>query len=280
MKKLKIFDFDDTLAKSETPVIIRKADGTSTTLTPAEFATYEMKPGDTLDFTYFNKIIKNATPIKKNVMLLKKFLQNPGKYKVTILTARALGFPIRRWLKSVVGEDVYVVGVAGSNPKLKADYIEKEIQKGYKDIFFIDDSQKNVDAINNLKNIYPEVNIDAVLAETYDIYESDILESIFDSEVITEAEYRGRKVKLGKPFRTPGGSRKFAVYVKNKKGNIVKVGFGDPGMRVRNASKGRAKSFRARHKCDQKKDRTSAGYWSCNVSRYRKQLGLSSKRPW
>lgn len=97
---------------------------------------------------------------------------------------------------------------------------------------------------------------------------------------LNEAEYRGRKVKLGSPFRTPGGPKKFAVYVKNKKGNVVKVTFGDPNLRVRNNNPAARKSFRARHKCDQKKDRTTAGYWSCNVSRYRKQLGIKSSSPW
>jgi hypothetical protein len=97
---------------------------------------------------------------------------------------------------------------------------------------------------------------------------------------LNEAEYRGRKVKLGSPFRTPGGPKKFAVYVKNKKGNVIKVTFGDPNLRVRNNNPGARKSFRARHKCDQKKDRTTAGYWSCNVSRYRKQLGIKSSSPW
>ena len=99
-------------------------------------------------------------------------------------------------------------------------------------------------------------------------------------EEINEAEYRGRKVDLGKPFRTPGGPKKFAVYVKSPKGNVKKVTFGDPGLRVRNKNKKAAKSFRARHKCDQKKDRTTAGYWSCNVGRYAKQLGLSSSNSW
>jgi len=97
---------------------------------------------------------------------------------------------------------------------------------------------------------------------------------------INEAEYRGRKVKLGKPFRTSGGPKKFSVYVKNKSGNIVKVNFGDPNLKIKNADPERAKSFRARHKCDQKKDRTTPGYWSCNVARYRKALGLTSSRTW
>ena len=99
-------------------------------------------------------------------------------------------------------------------------------------------------------------------------------------EIISEAEHRGKKVKLGSPFRTPGGPKKFAVYVKTPKGTVKKVTFGDPNLRIKNASKGRAKSFRARHKCDQKKDRTTAGYWSCNVARYRKKLGLKSSRTW
>lgn len=109
----------------------------------------------------------------------------------------------------------------------------------------------------------------------------DHFEIEFDeAHSLNEAEHRGRKVKLNKPFRTPGGPKKFAVYVKSKGGNIKKVTFGDPNMRVRNRSKARAKSFTARHKCSQKKDRTTAGYWSCNVSRYRKALGLSSSRTW
>ena len=101
-----------------------------------------------------------------------------------------------------------------------------------------------------------------------------------DDELLQEAEHRGKNVNLNSPFRTPGGPKKFAVYVKTPGGNIKKVTFGDPNMRVRNRSKSRAKSFTARHKCSQKKDRTTAGYWSCNVGRYAKKLGLSSKRTW
>ena len=99
-------------------------------------------------------------------------------------------------------------------------------------------------------------------------------------ETISEAVHRGKKVNLGSPFRTPGGPKKFAVYVKTPGGGVKKVTFGDPNLRVKNANKGRAKSFRARHNCDQKKDRTTAGYWSCNVGRYAKKLGLKSSRNW
>ena len=100
------------------------------------------------------------------------------------------------------------------------------------------------------------------------------------TEQLNEAKHRGKDVKLNSPFRTPGGSKKFAVYVKTPRGTIKKVTFGDPNLRVRNANKKAAKSFRARHKCDQKKDRPTAGYWSCNVGRYGKSLGIVSKNKW
>ena len=109
--------------------------------------------------------------------------------------------------------------------------------------------------------------------------DAPVLESD-DFDFLNEAEHRGKKVNLGRPFRTPGGPKKFAVYVKTPGGGVKKVTFGDPNLKVRNKNKGAAKSFRARHKCDQKKDRTTAGYWSCNVGRYSKQLGLKSSNSW
>ena len=186
MKQLKIFDFDETLARSETPVIIKKPDGSSITLTPGQFATYKMQPDDELDFTYFNKMITKATPIKHNVELLKTYLANPGKYKVTILTARRLAFPISYWLKKLTGRDVYVVGVAGSDPMLKSNYIEKEIKKGYTDIFFIDDSLPNVQAIKDLSKKYPNVNIEAIVAEN--INERYLRQIIATIESVDEIE--------------------------------------------------------------------------------------------
>jgi len=80
--------------------------------------------------------------------------------------------------------------------------------------------------------------------------------------IFQEAEYQGRKVKLGKPMQ--GDVKKFKVYVKDPKtGNVKKVNFGQKGMVIKKDNPGARKSFRARHKCDQKKDRTTAGYWSC-----------------
>ena len=108
--------------------------------------------------------------------------------------------------------------------------------------------------------------------ESFDYNGFDILKASVD--YIPEAEYRGKKVQLNKPKR--GGSKKFYVYVKSKKGNVKKVSFGDTGLSVKLKQRGARASFAARHKCAQKKDKTKAGYWSCNIGRYWKSLGGGS----
>ena len=144
--------------------------------------------------------------------------------------------------------------------------------------------------INEVRSLYEndaiELNDDDV-----DIVESDLgFRAIYEGQEVfldapieleeddylNEVKHRGRTVHLNRPFRTPGGPKKFAVYVRGKSGNIKKVTFGDPKMRIRASSKARRKSFRARHKCSQKKDRTTAGYWSCRSHRI-KSLGTKSK---
>jgi hypothetical protein len=80
---------------------------------------------------------------------------------------------------------------------------------------------------------------------------------------LNEAEYKGKEVTLGKPSH--GDVKKFKVYVKNSKGNVIKVNFGDPNMEIKRDNPERRKSFRARHKCSEKKDRTKPGYWSCKM---------------
>jgi len=143
-------------------------------------------------------------------------------------------------------------------------FYEGKIQLNDEDIWLVEsDLGKKVLLENG-----DEVWLDAPM------YEEEVEELLF------EAKHHGKNVKLNSPFRTPGGPKKFAVYVKTPKGTIKKVTFGDPNLRVRNQNKARAKSFRARHNCDQKKDRTMAGYWSCNVARYAKKLGLKSSRSW
>ena len=162
-KVLRVFDFDDTLAKSVSYIYVKHKDGTESKLDPAQYAKYEEKPGDEYDFRDFNRMLNKPQVIKKNLKLLQRMLTNREK-KVTILTARKLAFPVRYWVKKEFGRDVYVVGLANNDPKAKADWVEKHIKKGYTDIAFMDDSIKNVRAVGNLQKKYPDVRIKSVLA--------------------------------------------------------------------------------------------------------------------
>ena len=110
-----------------------------------------------------------------------------------------------------------------------------------------------------------EVSTDEELDE--ETYEGDDFHHAYDvmwfneDDALDEAEYRGRKVPLGKPMR--GDVKKFKVYVRKPTGNIVKVNFGDPNMRIKKSNPARRRSFRARHNCANPGPRTKARYWSC-----------------
>jgi hypothetical protein len=91
----------------------------------------------------------------------------------------------------------------------------------------------------------------------------DGLADYYKSEKTVTASDKNKGKKLNKPFRTPGGPKKFSVYVKNDKGNIIKVNFGDPGLSIKRSDPGRRKNFRARHNCDNPGPKTKARYWSC-----------------
>ncbi len=89
---------------------------------------------------------------------------------------------------------------------------------------------------------------------------------VYDEDGIAlGAEYQGRKVTLNKPFLTPKGPKKRSVYVKNEKGNVVKVNFGDPNMKIKKSDPARRKSFRARHNCSNPGPKWKARYWSCKA---------------
>ena len=140
-------------------------------------------------------------------------------------------------------------------------------------------SESHIELLKESRDLYLNGNlyVDRVTASLFEmtdlgligIYEGetvplDLPLEIF--ETINEAEYHGKKVRLGYPKR--GGSKKFYVYVKNKAGNIIKVQFGIPGMRAKVSDPERRRSFAARHQCHKKKDRTKPGYWACRANRY------------
>ena len=90
----------------------------------------------------------------------------------------------------------------------------------------------------------------------------------FTDQIIADKENK----TLNKPFRTPKGPKKFSVYVKNEKGNIVKVNFGDPNMEIKRDDPARRKSFRARHNCENPGPKWKARYWSCRQWRAGKKV--------
>lgn len=96
--------------------------------------------------------------------------------------------------------------------------------------------------------------------------EEAMLSIIASTETVSAAKYQGKTVSLNKPFRTPGGPRKFAVYVQNPAGKVVIVRFGDPNMEIKRDDPNRRKNFRSRHQCDTNPGpKTKARYWSCRM---------------
>ena len=122
----------------------------------------------------------------------------------------------------------------------------------------------------------------------FDVFEGEVVpldspilieDDEYNVSSINEAEYKGKKVDLNKPHRIGGGKKKFRVYTKNDKGNVVKVEFGQPGVKIAKSAAAR-KSFLARHHCDSPGPKWKANYWACNIGRYKKQLGLKFPGRW
>jgi hypothetical protein len=131
-----------------------------------------------------------------------------------------------------------------------------------------DDFVEDLELVYNkqgLKDYVVEVSNNDPMEETYngdDFFEAYGDMWFSEDETLDEAEYQGRKVKLGKPMQ--GDVKKFKVYVRDPKTkNIKKVNFGDPNMRIKKSNPARRRSFRARHNCASPGPRTKARYWSC-----------------
>ena len=113
----------------------------------------------------------------------------------------------------------------------------------------------------NATEDFDNVN-EITLEDNEDFHEYFGYPGYVDEDGVWEAEYQGRKVKLGKPMQ--GDVKKFKVYVKDPKTkNVKKVNFGDPNMKIKKSNPARRRSFRARHNCDNPGPRTKARYWSC-----------------
>ena len=162
--KLRVFDFDDTLVKTDATVKLTRPDGTKEELTPGEFSQHELDPNNKYDFSDFNKVI-NPTEVKQVTDILRNVTSAAGRREIIILTARdpESQDAIEEWLQGI-GIDIKkidVVGLANPDPMAKANWIENKIVDGATDILFLDDSGKNVAAVKALEKEYPGVKIDA-----------------------------------------------------------------------------------------------------------------------
>jgi hypothetical protein len=166
--KLRVFDFDDTIAKSDSNIHITTDTGEKITMDPGEYATHKMNPNYEYDFSEFDEVINpreivQITNVIRNVLNAEE--REPEGREIAILTARdpAAEEPIKNYLESI-GLDTSKITfelLATSVPQAKADWIAKRIDNGAVDVLFFDDSGKNVDAVQALSDQYPDVKIKA-----------------------------------------------------------------------------------------------------------------------
>lgn len=155
--KLRVFDFDDTLVQTNSHIFITNKSGKKSKLTPGEYAVYEPKKGDDFDFSDFDKVnqpqeIKGVTRLLKNIV-------RAGGSEIVILTARGAYKPVKDYLEDIGLNNIFVVALADANPQKKADWIEDKIKGGVTDVFFIDDSHKNISAVKALSKKYPKISL-------------------------------------------------------------------------------------------------------------------------
>ncbi len=168
--------------------------------------------------------------------------------------------------EDVEGEETEDWDISVAKPGLWENIRKKKEREGkkYKPAKKGDKDRPDPDAWKKAQSSFKYENPKTGELYTYDRvgnYKKDGQSLVYKGEA---AEYQGKKVKLGKPFLTPKGPKKRSVYVKNDKGNVVKVNFGDPNMKIKKSDPARRKSFRARHGCDTNPGpRWKAKYWSC-----------------
>ena len=163
--KLRVFDFDDTIAKSDSNIHITTDTGENITMTPGEYATHKINPDYEYDFSEFDEVI-NPREIKQITNIIRNAL-NAGTegQEIAILTARApeAEASIRDYLEGS-GLDTSKITfelLGDSDPHAKSSWIHDRIRTGATDVLFFDDSGKNVEAVEELRDVFPDIKIRA-----------------------------------------------------------------------------------------------------------------------
>lgn len=150
-KKLRVFDLDDTLVKTNSRVHVTKASGKVLHLTPAEYAVYEKEVGDQFDYSDFYGLV-DPKAIGWTTKILKRVINKHGTDAAVILTARASDAPAKEFFRINDIPEIPVVALGDSDPEMKAQWIKMVAMKfGYKEIEFFDDSPKNIAAVQRIK---------------------------------------------------------------------------------------------------------------------------------
>ena len=149
--------------------------------------------------------------------------------------------------------NMFLKMVRGGKVKKSYRAADQDVAKGSEEYYLENEGEAFIDFANIEFDI---AHLDLVKAGANEWEQDDSTEDL----EYTEAE----KKTLNKPFRLKDGKKKYGVYVKNPKtGNVIMVKFGDPNMEIKRDDPARRRSFRARHKCDTAKDKTTPRYWSC-----------------
>tara|TARA_B100000497_G_C7576389_1_gene347112 strand:- start:409 stop:966 length:558 start_codon:yes stop_codon:yes gene_type:complete len=152
-KKLRVFDFDDTLVFTNSFIYVKSIDGKEKKLTPGEYALYNEKPGEEYDFRDFYSV-QEPKELKRMTTVLKRVIDKNRGQGVFILTARpqAVDKHIHRYLKDIgINNKIPITGLENNDPKAKSKWVEDKIDnEGYDDVYFADDSIKNVNAMKSM----------------------------------------------------------------------------------------------------------------------------------
>lgn len=151
-KKLRVFDFDDTLVKTKSFIYVKNSKtGREFRLTPGEYVVYTPKPDDVFDYQDFTQI-KDPTELIKMTNVLRRIVKASQGDGVYILTARSAFKPIKQYLRDIgFSQYIHIVALGSSDPKDKADWIEHMVDvEKYDDVYFADDSPKNVEVVKKM----------------------------------------------------------------------------------------------------------------------------------
>ena len=151
MNALYVFDFDDTLVHSQSVIRVAHADGTTSELTSAEYATYEEQPDDVLDYSDFDKYPDQAARIDQVFSELEQAISHAGTANVVILTARSNATPVTEFLSDQGVPGVQVVATGSTNPMAKAKYIlDRVLNDDYDEVHVYEDNAKNIRTIKRV----------------------------------------------------------------------------------------------------------------------------------